>query len=48
MTLGNCLDLRQIYEDQDSDFFVQHRVKVGAALRLVDDIGQREGMYDGA
>jgi hypothetical protein len=39
MTLENCLDLMQIYEDQDPGFFVKHGVKVGAARRFVRDIG---------
>lgn len=38
VTLENCLDLTQIYEDQDPDFFVKHGVKVGAARRFVRDI----------
>jgi hypothetical protein len=39
VTLENCLDLMQIYEDQDPSFFVKHGVKVGAARRFVSDIG---------
>lgn len=39
VTLENCLDLTQIYEDQDPGFFVKHGVKVGAARRFVRDIG---------
>ena len=39
VTLENCLDLMQIYEDQDPSFFVTHGVKVGAARRFVRDIG---------
>jgi len=39
VTVENCLDLMQIYEDQDPDFFVKHGVKVGAARRFVRDIG---------
>lgn len=39
VTLENCLDLMQIYEDQDPGFFVKHGVKVGAARRFVHDIG---------
>ncbi|KAJ5737280.1 uncharacterized protein N7483_002405 [Penicillium malachiteum] len=38
VTLENCLDLMQIYEDQDPSFFVKHGVKVGAARRFVRDI----------
>ena len=39
VTLENCLDLMQVYEDQDPDFFVKRGVKVGAARRFVRDIG---------
>jgi hypothetical protein len=39
VTLENCLDLMQIYKDQDLGFFVKHGVKVGAAGRFVCDIG---------
>jgi hypothetical protein len=39
VTIENCLDLMQIYEDQDPGFFVKHGVKVGAARRFVRDIG---------
>ncbi|CAI7580189.1 unnamed protein product [Penicillium pancosmium] len=39
VTLENCLDLTQIYVDQDPGFFVKHGVKVGAARRFVHDIG---------
>lgn len=39
VTLGNCLDLTQVYEDQDPGFFVKHGVKVGAARRFGRDIG---------
>jgi hypothetical protein len=39
VTLENCLDLMQIYKDQDPGFFVKHGVKVGAARRFVCDIG---------
>ncbi|KAJ5534297.1 hypothetical protein N7527_000551 [Penicillium freii] len=39
VTLENCLDLMQIYKDQDPGFFVKHGVKVGAARRFVRDIG---------
>jgi len=38
VTLENCLDLMQVHEDQDPDFFVKHGVKV-AARRFVHDIG---------
>jgi hypothetical protein len=39
VTLENYLDLMQIYEDQNPGFFVKHGVKVGAARRLICDIG---------
>ncbi|KAJ5500643.1 hypothetical protein N7453_009694 [Penicillium expansum] len=39
VTLESCLDLMQVYEDQDPDFFVKRGVKVGAARRFVRDIG---------
>jgi hypothetical protein len=39
VTIENCLDLMQVYEDQDPCFFVKHGVKVGAARRFVRDIG---------
>jgi hypothetical protein len=39
VTLKNCLDLMQIYKDQDPGFFIKHSVKVGAARRFVRDIG---------
>lgn len=39
VTLDNCLDISQIYEDQDPGFFVKHGVEVGAARRFVCDIG---------
>lgn len=38
MTLEYCLDLSQLYEDQNPDFFVQHDMKLGAARRFVRDI----------
>lgn len=46
VALENCLDLKQIYEDQDPGFFVKHGVKAGAARRFVSDIEywvQRQG-----
>lgn len=39
VALANCLDLMQIYEDQDPGFFVTEGVKVGVARRFVRDIG---------
>lgn len=38
VTLEYCLDLSQIHEDQNPEFFVQHEVKLGAARRFVRDI----------
>jgi hypothetical protein len=38
VTLEKCLDLMQVYEDQDQDFFVMHGVGLGAARRFVGDI----------
>lgn len=38
VALENCLDLRQIHEDQDSEFFINQGVKVGAARRFVGEI----------
>jgi hypothetical protein len=39
VTLEYCLDLSQLHEDQNPEFFVQHDVKLGAARRFVRDIG---------
>ncbi|XHF99663.1 hypothetical protein AWENTII_003192 [Aspergillus wentii] len=38
VALENCLDLKQIDKDQDSEFFVKRGVKVGAARRFVSEI----------
>jgi len=38
MTLAHCLDLKQIYNHVDPDFFVKEGVKIGAAHRWVNDI----------
>jgi hypothetical protein len=38
VTLENCLDLKQIYHDQDPDFFIAQGVKIGAARRFVGEI----------
>lgn len=38
IALANGLDLKQIYEDRDPDFFVKHGVKIGVARRFVGDI----------
>jgi hypothetical protein len=50
MALKNCLDLIQIYEDQDPSFLVKQGVKVGAGRRFVRDIGRwvkQHGESDG-
>lgn len=39
VALKNCLDLLQIYEDQDLDFFVKYGVKVSVTRRFVHGIG---------
>lgn len=38
VTLLEMLDLEQVHEDQDPDFYVQHGVKMGIARRFVSDI----------
>lgn len=38
VALESCLDLKQIFEDQDPGFFVKQGVKVGVARRFVNDI----------
>ncbi|CAG8342596.1 unnamed protein product [Penicillium salamii] len=40
ITLANGLDLEQVYEDQDAQFFVVREVAVGIARRFVGDIGK--------
>ena len=40
VALENCLDLKQIHNDQDPDFFVKNGVKAGAARRFVSDIAR--------
>jgi hypothetical protein len=39
------LDLEQVYEDQDPDFFTQNGVKRGVARRFVSDIGRWAELY---
>lgn len=39
VALENCLDLKQIHEDQNPEYFIKHGVKAGAARRFVTDIG---------
>lgn len=38
VALKNYLDLKQIHEDQDPEYFVKHGIKAGAARRFVSDI----------
>lgn len=38
VTLGHCLDLKQIHDHIDPDFFVKEGVKIGVARRFVSDI----------
>ena len=38
VALENCLDLKQIFFDQDPDFFVKQGVKINVARRFVSDI----------
>ncbi|EMD96376.1 hypothetical protein COCC4DRAFT_155192 [Bipolaris maydis ATCC 48331] len=40
ITLQEMLDLEQLHEDQDYDFFIQNGVKRGVARRYVSDIGR--------
>lgn len=35
VALENCLDLKQIHDDQDADCFVKNGMKAGAARRLL-------------
>jgi hypothetical protein len=39
-SLCTYVNLKQIYKDQDWDFFVKNSVKVGAARRFVSDISK--------
>jgi hypothetical protein len=38
VALEDGLDLEQVYEDQDPEFFIKHGVKRGIARRFVNDI----------
>lgn len=38
VAIENCLDLKQIFTDQDPAFFVRQGVKIGVARRFVSDI----------
>ncbi|KAI4940893.1 hypothetical protein J4E91_011150 [Alternaria rosae] len=40
LTLLEMLDLEQLHEDQDYNFFIQNGVKRGVARRYVSDIGR--------
>jgi hypothetical protein len=44
-TLRDGLDLEQVFEDQDTDFFIQSGVKRGVARRFVRDIGAWAELY---
>lgn len=44
-TLRDGLDLEQVYEDQDADFFIKSGVKRGVARRFVRDIGVWAELY---
>jgi hypothetical protein len=39
IALDQGLDLQQLYDDQDPDFFIKQDVKVGIARRFIRDIG---------
>jgi hypothetical protein len=43
--LLEMLDLEQLYEDQDPDFFIQSGVKRGVARWFVIDIGRWAELY---
>jgi hypothetical protein len=40
VTLADGLDLEQIYQDQDPEFFIEKGIKRGIARRFVGDINQ--------
>lgn len=44
-TLLEMLDLEQVHEDQDPDFYVRNGVKRGVARRFVSDIGRWAELY---
>jgi hypothetical protein len=44
-TLRDGLDLEQVFEDQDTDFFIQSGVKRGVARRFARDIGVWAELY---
>jgi hypothetical protein len=39
IALNQGLDLQQLYDDQDPDFFIKQDIKVGIARRVISDIG---------
>lgn len=45
VTLRDGLDLEQVFEDQDADFFIQSGVKRGVARRFVRDIETWAELY---
>lgn len=45
VTLLEMLDLEQVHEDQDPDFYVRNGVKRGVARRFVSDIERWAGLY---
>ncbi|KAL1598076.1 hypothetical protein SLS59_007086 [Nothophoma quercina] len=47
-TLQDMLDLEQVYEDQDVDFYTQKGVKRGVARRFISDIPRWAGLYETA
>ena len=38
MTLEHGLDLQQLHDDQDPDFFISRGIKIGVARRFIRDI----------
>ena len=50
MALEHGLDLQQLYDDQDHDFFISRGIKLGVARRFIRDIGywvqQQVGVND--
>jgi hypothetical protein len=45
VTLLEMLDLEQLHEDQDYDFFIQNKMKRGVARRFVSDIERWTALY---
>jgi hypothetical protein len=46
LTLGDGLDLEQVYRDQDAGFYIENGVKRGIARRFVSDIGAWVKQYN--